>query len=102
VAAKFPEATAHYVEDTANGPAIISSLRHEVSGVIAVKPEGDKYSRAQAAAPVLEAGNVYLPKGASWVDEFIAECTRFPNGRYDDRVDALSQAINRMRKQFVW
>lgn len=102
VAAMYPTAGAHYVEDTANGPAIISSLRKEISGIIAVKPDGDKVSRAHAVAPMLEAGNVHLPAAREWAEDFIAECTKFPNGKNDDRVDALSQGLNRMRKGFVW
>lgn len=61
MAAKWPAASAKYVEDKANGPAIISSLRRTVPGIIAVEPDGDKISRTRAAAPFIEAGNVWLP-----------------------------------------
>lgn len=37
---RHPEATAIFIEDKANGPAIIDSLRHEIGGIIAVNPEG--------------------------------------------------------------
>jgi hypothetical protein len=42
---------------------------------------------------------VYLPDPsiAPWVTEFIEECAAFPNA-YDDQVDAMSQALNRLRK----
>ena len=49
------------VEDKANGPAVLSSLRREVAGLAAVDPKGDKVARARAVAPEVEAGNVYLP-----------------------------------------
>ncbi|HYM08373.1 MAG TPA: hypothetical protein VEU11_17605 [Terriglobales bacterium] len=32
-----------------------------------------------------------------WVDGLIEECAAFPNGAHDDQVDALTQALNRMR-----
>ena len=41
-----------------------------------------------------EAGQVFLPKRASWIDEFRTELLAFPYGRYDDQVDALSQLLN--------
>jgi hypothetical protein len=34
---------------------------------------------------------------ASWVDGLIEELASFPNGAHDDQVDALTQALNRMR-----
>jgi predicted phage terminase large subunit-like protein len=36
---------------------------------------------------------------ASWVEDFIEECAAFPQGRYDDQVDAMSQALLRRRPE---
>jgi phage terminase large subunit-like protein len=36
-----------------------------------------------------EAGNILLPKEARWLADFETELLAFPNGRYDDHVDAL-------------
>jgi len=98
LAAKWPHAAAKLVEDKANGPAVIASLQHEVSGIIAVSPEGGKVARAQAVSPTIEAGNVYLPSPAlhPWVEDFIEECTAFPTGAHDDQVDAMTQALRRL------
>ena len=57
---QYPSARTILVEDTANGPAVIDTLRHEIPGIIAVQPQGDKVQRATACAPRVEAGNVYL------------------------------------------
>lgn len=97
------------VEDKANGPAIISSLRREIPGLLGVDPRGDKEARAQAIAPEIEAGNVYLPGYANadhtdydpsmtplWVKQLVDECASFPNAAYKDQVDALSQALLRL------
>ena len=86
------------VEDKANEPAVVQSLKHEITGLIEVQPEGGKVSRAAGASPQLEAGNWYLPhpKIASWVDGFIAECSAFPGGVNDDQVDAWSQGAKRL------
>ncbi len=83
----------HLVEDKANGSAIIETLKDKISGIIAVNPEGGKESRASAVSPQVEAGNVYLPDGAPWLDEFIGEHSGFPKAAHDDEVDALSQAL---------
>jgi predicted phage terminase large subunit-like protein len=89
---------ATYIEDAANGSAIISALRNQVPGIIAVKPEGGKVARAHAVSPLVEAGNVYLPHPsiAPWVEGFIEECAQFPNGRHDDQVDQMTQALIKM------
>lgn len=93
---KWPKARAKYIEDKANGPAIISTLKREVSGLIAVNPEGGKVVRAQAVTPDVEAGNVYLPEHAPWIHDFIEECSSFPNAKHDDMVDAMTQALNKL------
>jgi len=98
LSARWPEAILKLVEDKANGPAVIQSLRHEIGGFVEVSPEGGKVSRAAAASPQLESGNWYLPHPmlAPWVEEFIGECAVFPNGANDDQVDAWSQGAKRL------
>ena len=46
------------IEEAANGFAIINVLTHQIAGIIPVMPDGWKYARAQAALPIVEAGNV--------------------------------------------
>lgn len=55
-------------------------------------------ARARAVTPMIASGNVYLPHPAfaPWVNGFIEECSSFPNGRNDDDVDAMSQALARL------
>ena len=88
-----PKAYRRLVEEKANGSAIIETLKEEIGGIIAINPEGGKESRANACAPQIESGNVYLPDGAPWLDEWIAEFSAFPKGSHDDQVDALTQAL---------
>jgi predicted phage terminase large subunit-like protein len=98
LSARWPEAHLKLVEDKANGPAVIQSLRHEIAGFVEVRPEGGKVSRAAGASPQLESGNWYLPHPilAPWVEAFIGECAAFPNGANDDQVDAWSQGAKRL------
>lgn len=99
LSAKWPQAGAKLVEDKANGPAVIQELQHEIAGLIEVTPEGGKIARAHAVSAQAESGNIYLPHPAmtSWVDGFVEEATAFPNARHDDQVDAMTQALHRLR-----
>jgi predicted phage terminase large subunit-like protein len=99
LSSRWPKAGCKLVEDRANGPAVIQELQHDVPGLIAVTPEGGKVARAQAVSPQVESGNVYLPHPAltPWVGELIEEAAAFPHGRNDDQVDAMTQALNRLR-----
>ncbi len=95
---KWPEATRKYIEDKANGTAAIEVLKKEIQGVIAVEPEGGKITRVNAVSGIIEAGDVFLPDPSEclWVHDFIEECAAFPNGRNDDQVDTMSQALYHM------
>lgn len=98
LAAKWPQAILHVVEDKANGPAVISMLRRQVPGLVPDEPDGGKVARAAAVSPLVESRNVWLPSPeiAPWVGEVIDECAAFPTGKHDDDVDALSQALKRL------
>jgi predicted phage terminase large subunit-like protein len=95
---KWPKALCKYVEDKANGPAVIQMLRNKIHGMIAVNPAGNKVTRVNAILGAIEAGNVWLPQPdkAPWVNEFIEQCAAFPNGKHDDMVDAMSQGLNKL------
>lgn len=95
--AKYPDRHSILIEDKANGPAIIATLRHEIAGIIAEKPKDSKIARANAATGFVESGNVYLPRYADFTAEFIEELAAFPRGINDDLVDAFTQFINKYR-----
>lgn len=92
-----PDVSFVYIEEAANGNAIIDTLYKEMEGIIPVKPEGGKESRARAISLLVERGMVYLPKFASYTSDMVDECSRFPNSVHDDQVDAMSQALNRLK-----
>lgn len=98
LAAKWPQAVLKIVEDKANGPAVISMLGRTVPGIVPEEPQGGKEARAAAVSPLVEAGNVWLPEAeiAPWVGGLIDEAAGFPTAAHDDRVDALTQALNRL------
>jgi hypothetical protein len=64
-----------------------------LSGVRAMKSEGDKIMRLHAQTATIENGFVHLPASARWLADYLHELTIFPNGRHDDQVDSTAQAI---------
>lgn len=85
------------VEDKANGPAVIDSLKSTIPALIAVTPQGGKVARANATQPQHEAGNFYLPsptmKGYEWVNDLTDLFSKFPAVDNDDDVDAWTQGV---------
>ena len=47
-------------------------------------------------------GRVFFPREAPGLAELENELFAFPNGRYDDLVDALIQALAYERPTFLW
>ena len=97
MADKYPEKHSILIEDKANGSAIISMLKHEIGGIIAITPQESKEGRANAITGIVEGGNVYLPQYADFTGEFVEEFASFPNGVHDDLVDACTQFINKFK-----
>ncbi len=86
------------MEDTAFGTALIQELRyHTQAGVpppIGVIPKGEKAVRLATQSAEIEAGRVFLPRRADWLDAFRSELMAFPQSRHDDQVDSLSQFLS--------
>jgi predicted phage terminase large subunit-like protein len=83
------------VEDKASGQSLIQEIKRETSlPILAVKVDTDKISRAYAVTPVIEAGKVFLPESAPWLDDYLDTMAAFPNADHDDDVDSTTQALN--------
>ena len=89
------------VEDAGAGTALVQELRSQVSGIIAVKPEGDKASRMAIASAKFEAGQVLLPERAPWLPDLETELFVFPGSRHDDQCDSISQALLDQNNSFM-
>jgi predicted phage terminase large subunit-like protein len=88
------------VEDRASGQSLIQELKNFTAlPILPVKVDSDKQTRAQAVTPLMEAGKIFLPESAPWVSDYIEEMASFPNGIYDDVVDATTQALNYLREE---
>jgi predicted phage terminase large subunit-like protein len=96
---RWPSARTKYVEDAALGKPLTKKLQHDIPGLKLVSVDANKAARMEACVPDISAGNVYLPdpRTHAWVRDWIEECAQAPLGENNDRSDAASQAIVRMR-----
>lgn len=85
-----------YVEDKANGSAVMDTLKGSVPCLIPMEPDGGKEARIIAASGALEAGNVWFPLTHSRMDDFVSEAITFPKATHDDGIDMLAYAIRKM------
>lgn len=85
-----------YIEDKANGSAIIQVLQRTMPGVVGVNPLGGKVARVNAVSPAIETGHVFLPRDDPGIEAYIREWSEFPAGKHDDEVDATSQALSKL------
>lgn len=86
------------IEDKASGTALIQQLKEKrqvgVPIPIAYLPKEDKVTRMLAETPAIEAGHVHLQADAGWHGDLKTELVQFPNGRFDDQVDSISQFLS--------
>jgi predicted phage terminase large subunit-like protein len=91
------------IENKGAGISLVNDLRGEnapgMPKPIAVDPESDKVTRMATQAAKIEAGEVFLPRSAAWLEEFKSELLQFPHGRHDDQIDSLSQFLNWIQKR---
>ena len=98
----FERDTEHGVEAALHGKALIQDLRREprnrAFAFKVVKVAGDKLTRALAWLNLAESGKLFLVRGP-WIDEFVDEVAKFPHGKHDDQIDAVSVAVEMLAKR---
>lgn len=79
------------------GKAQVAYLIRQLAGysVSATPESGDKVTRAMPFASQVNVGNVDMIR-AEWNDKLINEMRMFPNGKFDDQIDALSRAFDKL------
>ncbi len=88
------------VETQGVGRSIYSHLHQDDHrGVRGLTPKVNKVERMSSETYTLEKGEGRLPQDAPWKEVFLAEIAAFPNGKYDDQVDSMSQALLAIRKR---
>lgn len=82
------------IEDASTGSPLAQELRQ--AGTYAVMPvpvEHDKRARLYVQQAKFEAGQVLFPRQASFMPTLLAELLAFPQSKYDDQVDSITQAL---------
>lgn len=79
-----------YFEDVGYQSAIGQDLLAEGIPCLEFHPKGDKVFRAGGASIYQEAGKLYFPKVAPWLEDYRVELYQFPKGAHDDQVDPTS------------
>lgn len=96
---KYPRCRRILIEDKANGPAIINTLKNRISGIIPITPKESKEARAFSVTPLFEAGNVFFYRNIRELSDMVEEIVGFPTASHDDTVDATTQALNYFQQQ---
>jgi hypothetical protein len=84
------------IEDASTGTALAQEQKtaHFGGAVGLVPVERDKRGRLYVHQAKFEAGLVHFPKNAPFLAGLEAELLTFPQGKHDDQVDSISQALN--------
>ncbi|MGO4386784.1 phage terminase large subunit [Microvirga sp. 2YAF29] len=98
--AELHQASVVLIEDKGAGQEMIAMLQEEGRlPIIPVMPLRDKVERAIAQTLQIEAGRVFIPESASWLEEFKTEALTFPNGRHDDQIDSMVQFLKWIKER---
>ena len=87
------------VEDKASGTGLIQTLKRKGVPIIGIQRSIDKITRAMDAIPLIQSGNVLLPKNAPWLSDYLSEFAAFPKGSHDDQIDPTMDAIDNVLNQ---
>lgn len=95
---KHPQVGRIYIEEAANGAALIDMLRKHFPQIEGVPPLGSKEARAHAVSWVWTNNCVMLPDPSESPDtaQWVAEITSFPDVKNDDTVDCMTIALQQL------
>lgn len=97
---RLHHATSVLIEEKASGIQLIQELKREGVSVTAYDPLGnDKLMRLVGQTAIMENGQVFLPREAHWLADYIQELISFPGSKYDDQVDSTTQALEWMQNR---
>lgn len=93
---RFTSKQADYVviEGSSMGLALWQELhKEEPAKFWRFNPKESKDLRLMRVMHLIETGRVVLPRKADYLEDFLHELASFPNGKHDDQVDCLTQAL---------
>lgn len=81
-------------------PLVNRMFQRGIPGLMAQNVKFDKMVRMRAQLGLIEAGNVHLPEGKDWAVALVNEAAAFgsSSSAHDDMIDAMSQALKRLRQ----
>jgi len=83
------------VEDAGSGSSLVQQLRSERHHEFkSIRPRGSKFERFIAQTDILQSDRVAIPTGMPWFAGLKRELLVFPNGKYDDQVDSVTQFLH--------
>ncbi|QJC27539.1 phage terminase large subunit [Anaplasma platys] len=88
------------IEERASGYQLIQEL-DSIIPILPFNPSGSKLARLMKCVPIIQAGYVFFPEYAVWLQDFECEICSFPYSAHDDQVDSMTQAILWVQESFV-
>jgi predicted phage terminase large subunit-like protein len=84
------------IEDASTGSALAQEFKsiYFYGATTLVPIERDKIGRLYVNTAKFESGRVLFPRGAPFLAQLEAELLTFPQGKNDDQVDSISQALS--------
>lgn len=83
-----------YVEQSGFHGPLVQDLKRAGLPIRPLVDVKDKFSRSLPAQAAMDAGRVWFPKSAPWLEDFRSELLAFPDpSSHDDQVDVLSYAV---------
>lgn len=82
------------IEEQGSGISMIQTLRQTVGApTVGRRSKDDKRTRLNSVLALFEGGRVSFPQDAPWLADLLHELHAFPEGRFDDQVDSISQYL---------
>lgn len=82
-----------FVEASQHETTLVREATRDGVPISPLQAEQDKFSRALPASAWASTGRIWLPAGATWLDDWVGEFAGFPNASHDDQVDAAAWAV---------
>jgi predicted phage terminase large subunit-like protein len=82
------------IEEASTGIALDADLRRAAACTVKLLPVvGDKIGRLYAVTGKFASRNVQFPRHAPFMSDLLEELLRFPQSKFTDQVDSISQAL---------
>lgn len=80
------------------GQPVYQQARRTGLPVRRLRPDKDKWTRAQPASARMSSHSIYFLAGAPWLSDLEEELLSFPTGAHDDQVDVIAYAALEIQK----